>query len=114
MTKSTGSTKHGRRAGIAAAAVVTATVIVAVPLAGSSETSSSAAPGAGMQPSGVYALSPEQLAYYAGFREGQGNPLGIDAPWVLSDPELAFLSTPDVHQSVPQSADAAEHWLAGR
>jgi hypothetical protein len=114
MTKSTGTTRHWRRAAVAAAAVVTASVIVAVPLAGSSETSPSTEPGAGMQASGVYALSPEQLAYYAGFRAGQGHPLDIEAPYVLSDSELAFLSTPVVHQSVSQSADAAEHWLAGR
>jgi hypothetical protein len=103
MSEHKGSISHWRRAALVTTAVVAAGVVAAVPLAGSSGGSGSDADSTSMKPSGVYALSNEQLAYYAGFRAGQGNPLEIDAAWELSEAELAFLSRP-----TPTAADAAD------
>jgi hypothetical protein len=111
-------TRHHRRrgrllAGVGAIAALAAGVAVAT----QSQSNDSRGP---VEPraSGVYALTAEQWAYYAGVQAGRGTPIDVDASFVLSDTEIAYLSarrppTQSTSPDHPTSADAAESWLTG-
>jgi len=49
----------------------------------------------GPKPSGIYAVSTEQWAYYAGIRAARGTPIDVPTSWTLSDMQVAQLSGPE-------------------
>lgn len=88
---------------VLSAAILTAGLTVAVPLvtaADTPQTGTSSEP----RPSGIYALSTEQVAYYEGFLAGRGYDTDSTSPWVLSPLEIGAL----MREAQPRHA-TAEH-----
>jgi hypothetical protein len=75
-------------AGLTAAAALLVGVAAATADSGPSEPS-------GPKPSGIYAVSNQQWAYYAGIQAASGTPIDVPTSWTLSDMQVAQLSDPE-------------------
>jgi hypothetical protein len=74
------------------AAVLTAGLAIAAPLAAAGDdTASERTPASTPRPSGIYALTTEQIAYYEGFLAGRGYEVDLESPWALSELEISAL-----------------------
>lgn len=92
----TTTTEHPRRRRtryrVGAIAIAAAALLVGVAAAtadsGPSEPS-------GPKASGIYDVSTEQWAYYAGIQAARGTPIDVPTSWTLSDMQVAQLSDPE-------------------
>ena len=75
-------------------ATVTAAAALLVGFAAATAGSGSSEPS-GPKPSGIYAVSTEQWAYYAGIQAARGTPIDVSTSWTLSDMQVAQLSDPE-------------------
>jgi hypothetical protein len=73
---------------------VTAASALLVGFAAATAGSGSSEPS-GPEPSGIYAVSNEQWAYFAGIQAARGTPIDVPTSWTLSDMQVAQLSGPE-------------------
>jgi hypothetical protein len=73
------------------AAVLAAGIAIGVPLAAAADDESSPATTEAPRPSGIYALTTEQIAFYEGFLAGRGYEVRPNPQWALSALEISAL-----------------------